>query len=218
MTDRGVVLDNYLLWEICKQQDIRRRIIEDSSDRQEIKKVVEKVRQKYRENDYSLDEKFNQVQEVSSNPEHKVKMFEYCSWEKEKINIEDLGTTLPNAMGLPPEVISGTLPEVIEFVRGADPEKYRSIRYIKSLKEAPEVLNEFLPNIITPASIIRRQDRMKKQHGEKDWNIEETWGAIHDGNHRTVAKILANDLEEIECYVCRPSNDKIYDHVELDEK
>lgn len=217
MIEKEVILDNYLLWELCKQQDIQRRIIEGSFDRQEIKKIVEKVRQEYRENDYSLDEKFNQVRVVSSNPDHKVKMFEYCSWEKETVKIGDLGTTLPNAMGLPPEVISGTLPEVVEFVKEADPEEYRSVKYINCLKDVSEVLNGFIPNVITPASIIRRQDRMRKHHGEKDWNIEDTWGAIHDGNHRTVAKILADDLEEIECYVGRPATDKIYEHVELEE-
>lgn len=44
---------------------------------------------------------------------------------------------------------------------------------------------------------------MNKAHGEKNWNIEDTWGIINDGNHRAIAKILADDLDEIEFYVGR---------------
>ncbi|MFB6100887.1 MAG: hypothetical protein ABEK16_06490 [Candidatus Nanohalobium sp.] len=213
------VIDNYLVWELCKQQDIKRKIIDGSPDGEELKKeIVDKVRKEYKEKDYDLDEKLDQVNKLHSNSDHMVKMFEYCSWTKETVSVEDLGTTLPHALDLPPEVISGTLQEVIEFVREEDPEEYQGIRYINSLKEVPEVLDEFLTIVISPGKIIRRQDRMNKVHGEKDWNIKETWGAVHDANHRTVAKILANDLEEIECYVGRPSTDKIYEHVRLDEK
>lgn len=106
-------------------------------------------------------------------------------------------------MGLPPEVITCSLPEVVEFVKKADPEKYQSVKYVNRLMEVPEVLNEFLGIVITPGSTIRERDRMNRVHGEKDWEIEDTWGAVHDANHRTVAKILASDLEEIECYVGR---------------
>ncbi|MFB6181190.1 MAG: hypothetical protein ABEJ93_04905 [Candidatus Nanohalobium sp.] len=214
MTGTGDIIDNYLLWELCKKEGIGEKIVE-ASDGEKLEEVVGKVKRKYREKDYSLEEKMDRVREVSSNPGHKVKMFEYCSWEKETVKVDDLGTTLPHAMSLPPEVISGSLLDVVEFVREADPEECRSIEYIMGLKQAPEVLNEFLPTVITPGNIIRRQDRMSKAYGEKNWEIEAVWGAIHDGNHRTVAKILANDLKEIECYVGRPSSDKIYEHVKL---
>lgn len=216
MKSTGDVIDNFLVWELCKQQGIRSMIIEGSADGEELKEeIVEKVRQEYREKDYDYDKKISRVREVSSNPDHKVKMLEYCSWEKETVNVDDLGTTLPHAMGLPPEVISGSLPEVLDFVSEADPDEYRSLRYIMSLKEMPEVLDEFLPTIISPGKIIRRRDRMNKQHGERDWDIEDTWGAVHDANHRLVAKILAEDLEEIECYVGRPLSNKIHKHVKL---
>jgi hypothetical protein len=213
------VIDNYLLWELCKQQNIKRKIIDGSPDSEELKKeIVDKVRQEYKGKDYDLDEKLDQVNKLYSNSDHTVKMFEYCTWNKETVKVEDLGTTLPHALDLPSEVISGSLPEVLEFVRGEDPEEYRGIRYINSLKEVPEVLDEFLTIVISPGEIIRRQDRMNKVHGEKNWNIKETWGAVHDANHRTIAKILAHDLEKIECYVGRPSTDKIYEHVQLDEE
>ena len=219
MTATEDVIDNYLLWELCKQQDIKRKIIDGSPDGEKLKReIVDKVRQEYQEEYYDLDEKLNQVNNLYSNSEHMFKMFEYCSWNKETVNVEELGTTLPHALDLPPEVISGSLPEVLEFVRKEDPEEYRGIKYINSLKEVPEVLDEFLTVVISPGKIIRRQDRLKKQHGDKDWDIKETWGAVHDANHRTIAKILANDLEEIECYVGRPKNDKIYEHVEPDEE
>ena len=219
MTATEDVIDNYLLWELCKQQDVKRKIIDGSPDGEKLKReIVDKVRQEYQEEYYDLDEKLNQVNNLYSNSEHMFKMFEYCSWNKETVNVEELGTTLPHALDLPPEVISGSLPEVLEFVRKEDPEEYRGIKYINSLKEVPEVLDEFLTVVISPGKIIRRQDRLKKQHGDKDWDIKETWGAVHDANHRTIAKILANDLEEIECYVGRPKNDKIYEHVEPDEE
>jgi len=99
------------------------------------------------------------------------------------------------------EIITRTLPEVVEWVKNADPDEYQSVKYIRSLSEVPEVLNEFLPWVVTPRNRKSKRDRMNKVHGEKDWDIEDTWGMINDGNHRTIAKILANDLEEIECYV-----------------
>ena len=217
MSDTGDVIDNYLVWELCKQQDIKRKIIDSSPDGEKLKKeIVDNVRQEYQEKDHDLDEKLDQVNKLNSNSEHMLKTFEYCSWTRETVRVEELGTTLPHALDLPPEVISGTLPEVIEFVKDENPEEYRGIKYINSLKQVPEVLDEFLTIVISPGNIIRRQDRMNKAHGEKNRNINETWGAVHDANHRTIAKILANDLEEVECYVGRPSNDKIYSHVEVD--
>jgi predicted metal-dependent RNase len=42
---------------------------------------------------------------------------------------------------------------------------------------------------------------MNKVHGEKEWDIEDTWGMINDGNHRTIAKILAEDSKEVKCFV-----------------
>jgi len=110
---------------------------------------------------------------------------------------------LPRAGDLPPEVISGPLPEVVEFVRRANPEEFRSVKYIMSLKEMPEVLDEFLPWVATPGKRSAKRDRMKEAHGEKDWDIADTWGMINDGNHRAIAKILADDLEELQCYVGR---------------
>lgn len=218
MDEIGHVIDNYLVWELCKQQNIKRKIIDGSPDGKELKKEIDKVRQEYQEKDYDLDEKLDQVNKLYSNSEHMFKMFEYCNWTRETVNVEDLGTTLPHALDLPPEIISGTLPEVIEFVKKESPEEYRGIKYINSLNDVPEVLDEFLTVVISPGKIIRRQDRMRKQHGDKDWDIKETWGAVHDANHRTIAKIIANDLKEIECYVGRPSNDKIYSHVEVNNE
>jgi hypothetical protein len=119
-----------------------------------------------------------------------------------------LGTTLPRAGDLPSEAISSSLPEVLEFVREEDTEEYRSVEYINSLKEVPEVLDEFITTVISPGKIIRQRQRMNKVHGEKDWDIENTWGAVHDGNHRTLAKILSSDLEEIECYVGLPQDNQ----------
>ncbi|MFB6114934.1 MAG: hypothetical protein ABEK04_01470 [Candidatus Nanohalobium sp.] len=214
MTAEEDVIDDYLVWEICKQRGVKKEIIEGSMNEEELKEEVVEVRKEYQERHYDLEGKIDQVRRLSSNPDHKVKVFEYCSWDTETVKVEDLGTTLPHAMGLPPEVISGSLSEVMQFVREADPEKYRSVSYINSLKEVPEVLNQFSTTVVSPGSILRRQERMKKAYGVKNWNIQEVWGAVHDANHRTVAKIIANDLEEIECFVGRPSNDKIYDHVE----
>jgi len=210
MTDVEEVVDNYLLWEGCKEEGVKKRVIEGSSIGEELKEEVEEIRNRCQQEEYNLDEKLDQV-----NSSHMLKMFEYCSWEKETVNIEDLGTTLPHALDLPPEVISGSLTEVLSFVREEDPEEYRGIKYINILKEVPEVLDQFLTVVISPGEILRRQDRMKKQHGEKDWKIEETWGAVHDANHRTVAKILTHDLDEVECFVGRPVTDEVYDHVKL---
>ena len=210
------VLDNYLIWELCKQKDIQRKIINKTADDEELKQeILRQVRQLYHEKSYSYEEKIDQVRRISSNPEHKAKMFRYCSWRKQKVKIEDLGTTLPHAMSLPPEVITNSLPKVVKFVKNTDPEKYPSIKYINSLKEFPDILNQFPPTVIHPGKIIRRKDRMKKAHGDKEWEIQETWGGIHDANHRTIAKILANDLEEIKCYVGHPKTEKIYEHVKI---
>jgi len=210
MTDVGDVVDNYLLWEKCKDEVVKQRVIEGSSSGEELKEEIHEIRNRYQQKEYNLDEKLDQV-----NSDHMFKLFEYCSWSKETVKIDNLGTTLPHSLDLPPKVISGSLPEVLDFVREEDPEEYRGIKYINSLKEVPEALDQFLTVVISPGEILRRQDRMEKQHGKKNWNIKDTWGAVHDSNHRTIAKILAYDLEEIECYVGRPSNDKIYDHVKL---
>lgn len=202
MTVSEDVIDNYLVWELCKEEGIQRMIIEGSLDGEELKEeIVEKVKREYREKDYDLDEKKDLLRELDSNPEYRIEIFEGCSWEKETVKVEDLGTTLPRAGDLPPEVITGSLPEVVEFVREADPEKYQSVKYIQSLKQVPEVLNEFLPWILTPGNRVGKRDRMNKIHGEKDWDIENTWGMINEGNHRTIAKILANDSKEVECYI-----------------
>ncbi|MFB6158523.1 MAG: hypothetical protein ABEJ95_02565 [Candidatus Nanohalobium sp.] len=72
-----------------------------------------------------------------------------------------------------------------------------------ALKEVPEVLNEFLPWVVTPGNRASKRDRMNKVHGEKDWEIADTWGMINDGNHRAIAKILANDVGEIDWYIGR---------------
>ena len=206
MTDEDAI-DSYLVWELCKQQDIQKRIMEDSPKGKELREeTVEKVRQEHREKDYSLEEKLNKLKELDSNPDYRSKIFEEHSWNKEAVTVEDLGTTLPRAGDLPPEIITESLPEVVDFVKNADPEKYQSVRYIENLKEVPEVLNEFLPWVVTPGNRTSKRDRMNKVHGEKNWDIEDTWGMINDGNHRTIAKILANDLEEIECYIGRPND------------
>lgn len=198
-------IDNYLLWELCKEQELQRMIVEGSPDKNNLKEeIVEKVKQEYREKGYDLDEKKNLLLEVDSNPEYRSKVFKENSWRKETVNVEDLGTTLPRAGDLPPEIITGTLTEVVDFVKEADPQEYKSVKYIKSLKEVPEVLDEFHPWVIHPGNRTSKRDKLNKVHGEKDWDIEDTWGMINDGNHRTIAKILANDLKEIECYVGHP--------------
>jgi len=208
MTDENAI-DNYLLWELCKQEGIQEMILEGSSDGEELKEIVEKIRQKYQKKDYSLDEKKEKLQELDSNPDYRTKIFENCSWTKKTVNIKDLGTTLPRAGGLPPEVITGTLSEVVEFVEQAEPDEHQSVKYIKRLAEVPEVLNEFYPWVVTPGNRTSKRDRMNRVHGEKDWDIADTWGMINDGNHRTIAKILANDLKEIECYVGHRKDENI---------
>lgn len=201
MAEDKEAIDNYLVWELCKQKGIQKMIMEGSADESKLKEFVDEVRQQYRENNYENSEKMNKLRELDNNPEYRSRIFENCSWKRETVRVEDLGTTLPRFGGLPPEVISGSLQEVVKFVRNAEPEDYRSVNYIKKLKEFPELLNEFLPWVITPGNRKSKQDRMNKVHGEKDWNIEETWGRINDGNHRAIAKVLADDSEEIECYV-----------------
>lgn len=197
------VLDDYIVWQICKKQEnIQRKIIEGSLGGEELKReVIEKVRQEYRGKEHTYEEKIDLLQELDSNPQYRLEIFEGYSWRKETVNIAELGTTLPRAGDLPPEVISGSLPEVVEFVRRANPEKFRSVKYIMSLKEVPIVLDEFLPWVVEPGNRLAKRDRMNKIHGEKDWDIADTQGMINDGNHRTIAKILAGDLEEIQCYV-----------------
>lgn len=195
-------IDNYLLWELCKQGGIQEMIMGNSADGGKLKKeIVEKAKREYQKKDYSFEKKVNLLQELDSNPEYRSKVFKKHSWSKETVNVEDLGTTLPRAGDLPPEVITGTLSGVVEFVKNADPEEYQSVRYIRSLSEVPEVLNEFLPWVITLGNRPSKRNRLNRVHGEKNWDIEDTWGMINDGNHRTIAKIIANDSEEIECYV-----------------
>lgn len=213
MADKGDVLDSFLLWELSRKEGLQQMILEGHPE-EELIEVMERVRKDYERRNYDHQEKMDQVRKLDSNPDHRSKIIEYCEWSKEKVKVKDLGTTLPHAMGLPPEVITGSLPEVLDFVRKADPEEYRSVQYIQKLKDYPEILNKFQPAVVTPGKILRKQERMNKAHGNKDWGIEKTWGAIHDGNHRTIAKILANEPEEIQCYVGRPSNNKIHEHVE----
>ncbi|MFO7794231.1 MAG: hypothetical protein R6V35_04635 [Candidatus Nanohaloarchaea archaeon] len=204
MNDQKVI-DNYLIWEICKQEGLQRKISEASDSGENlIEEVIEKIRQEYREKDHSLGEKKQLLQELDNNPDYRSKIFEECSWKKRKVKVEDLGTTLPRAGDLPPEVITGTLLEVVEWVKNADPEESQSVRYIHNLKQVPEVLNQFYPWVVTPGNRPEKLDRMKEVHGERNWDIEDTWGMINDGNHRAIAKILADDSQEIECYVGRP--------------
>jgi hypothetical protein len=204
MTDEKAI-DNYLLWELCKQQDIQKRIVGGSPDGEELKEeIIEKVKREYQKKDYSFEEKVNLLQELDSNPDYRLEVFKKNSWSKETVKVDDLGTTLPRAGDLPPEVITETLPEVVEWVKNADPEEYKSVKYIRSLSKVPEILNEFYPWVVNPGNRPSKRDRMNKVHSEKDWKIEDTWGMINDGNHRTIAKIIVNDSEEIECYVGHP--------------
>jgi uncharacterized protein CbrC (UPF0167 family) len=204
MSVSGDVLDDYLVWELCKQQGVQEMIMEGSCGSESLKEeVVEKVRKEYREKGYSRGEKIDLLKKLDNNSKYRTGVFEDCSWSKETVSVEDLGTTLPRLGGLPPEVISGSLREVLDFVKNSDSEDYRSVKYIISLKEVPEILDEFPPWVVTPGNRASKLDRMKKVHGDKNWSIEDTWGMINDGNHRTIAKILADGLEEIDCYVGR---------------
>lgn len=194
-------IDNYLIWEICKKRGIQRKIREGTKDQEQLKEeFVEKVKRQYQEKDYSLEEKKEKVKELDSNPEYRINVFKKRSWSKEIVRVRDLGTTLPHLGDLPPEVITGSLLEVVDFVRDADPEEYQSVKYINSLKKVPKILDEFYP-WVTPGDRIGKIDRMNIAHGERGWNIEDTWGMINDGNHRTIAKILSGNSREIECYV-----------------
>ena len=197
------VINSYLIWQLCKQKGIQEMIIQGHPEK-ELREVIEKVREEYRSKNYSRSEKVEILWELDDNPEHRAEIFEDCSWSKETVKVEDLGTTLPHAMGLPPEVISGSIPDVIEFARSANPEEYRSVKYIEALKDVHEILDEFAPWVIHPGQVIRKRERMDREHGEKNWEIDSTWGAINDGNHRTIARIMANDLKKIKCYVGRP--------------
>ena len=52
------VIDNYLVWQLCKhQENIQKRILEDSINTAQLKEVIERVRQDYKEENYSLEEK-----------------------------------------------------------------------------------------------------------------------------------------------------------------
>jgi hypothetical protein len=194
-------IDNYLLWELCKQEGIQNMVMEGSAEEGKLKEIVEKVEMEYRENQYGLEEKKKKLRDLDSNPDYRLEVFEDCSWRKETVEIEDLGTTLPRAGDLPPGIIAGKLSDVLEFVQQADPDEYQSVKYIMRLKQVPEVLNEFYPWILTPGKRKSKRDRMNGVHGEKDWDIKDTWGMINDGNHRTIARILASDSKEIKCYV-----------------
>lgn len=145
-------IDSYLLWEVCKQKGIRQVIMDDSPDVEGLEELVEKARKDYREKDYSLGEKMNLLQRLDSNPEYRGEIFEGCSWSKETVRVENIGTTLPHAGDLPPEIITGSLPEVAEFVRHVDTEGYQSVEYIMYLREVPEVLDDFLPWVVTPGN------------------------------------------------------------------
>lgn len=205
MDGREKVIDNYLIWEFCKQRGLQNKVSEASDNGAElIEEIVDRVKQEYREKDYSFDEKIEKLRELDSNPDYRTEVLEQHKWKRETVTVEDLGTTLPRAGDLPPEVITKTLPEVVKFVREADPEEYRSVEYIMNLKEIPGVLDEFYPWVIMPGNRPEKRDRMNKVHGQREWNIEDTWGMINDGNHRAIAKILANDSEEIEYYTGRP--------------
>jgi hypothetical protein len=204
MAISGDPIDNYLVWELCKKEGLKRKIIEGNADGDSLKKeLVDRVRQEYRENQYDRSEKINLLKRLDSNPDYRSKVLRECSWRKETVGVEDLGTTLPRAGDLPPEIIAGSLPEVVDFVRQADPKECRSVDYIMALKEVPEVLDEFLPWVVTPGDRLTKQKRMERVHGENNWDIEDTWGMINDGNHRVITKILAEDLEEISCFVGR---------------
>ncbi len=199
-------IDNYLVWQLCKQQEnIQEKIMEDSVDGRQLKEVIEKVREEYREQSYSQDEKLKLLERLDSNPDYRLEIYQDCSWSKETVKVEDLGTTLPRLGEIPPEIITGRLSNVVEFVDQADPEEYRNVKYIKSLEEIPEIIEEFYPWVVAPGNRPSKRDRLNKVHGEKDWDIADTWGMINDGNHRAIAKVLANKTNKIECFVGRRS-------------
>jgi len=60
-------IDNYILWELCKQEEIQ-QLIMNGSDQEELKEIIERARYKYREKDYSLDEKKEKLKQLDSNP------------------------------------------------------------------------------------------------------------------------------------------------------
>lgn len=199
-------IDNCLLWELCKKKGIQEEIIEGRQKEGDLKENVEETKREFQSKSYSLQEKKALLRELDSNPEYRLKIFEEHTWSKEKVNVEELGTTLPRAGDLPPEVITGPITEVVEYVKNTDPENSQSVRYIRILTNFSEVLDSFPPWVVTPGNRPEKIDRMNRVHGEKNWEIKDTWGMINDGNHRTMARILAEDPEEIECFVGRPEN------------
>jgi len=83
MTDEEA-LDDYIVWQLCKKQEnIQRKIIEGSIDGEMLKReIIEKVRQEYRGKDYSYEEKLDLLQELDSNLQYRLEMFEGHSWRK----------------------------------------------------------------------------------------------------------------------------------------
>ncbi len=208
MDDTGEAIDDYLIWELCKQKGIHRMIEKDSEDGERIlEEVIDPVTKEYESENYSPEEKIDLIREISGNPSHKIEKFRNLSWEKGEASSLKLGTTLPRVGDLPPEIITGKLPEVVKFVENTDPQEYRSVEYIRNLVEVPEILNEFSALVISPGEIIRQPERMRRVHGKEGWEIAEVWGAVHDANHRTIARLIAEDHESVDCFVGRRPED-----------
>lgn len=131
-------LDSYLVWELCKQEGIQAMIMDPSTGKGKLKEIVANVRGEYRMEYPGQDEKMRLLQELDSNPDYRSRVFRECFWNKETVKIDDLGTTLPRAGGLPPDIIAGDLSKVLNFVRKADPDEYQSVKYINNLKKSQD--------------------------------------------------------------------------------
>lgn len=196
------VVDNYLAWELAKHH-IRSFIDNKSPPLDKLDDIAQKTKDLVKESNFSLEKKLEFVENIStSNIAH---LFKNCSWTMRDYPVRKLGTVLPVAGDLPPDIITESLPVVLKYIDKQRKEKNKenSVVYISNLMKIPGILAKFPVIVIEPGRLQRSEKKMEVYHGSGNWEVTQTKGYIEDGVHRAIALILLKGQEEIRCYLGR---------------
>lgn len=200
---REEVVNNYLLWESAKLC-IRSLVIHPCVSQSKIKRIIKNIRSGVKSNVLAFDDKLNLVRSFSPHSD-RVNLFANSSWTRKNHLICDLGTVLPECGDLPPNIITQSLSDVVEYVKKRldEPHNEKSVKYIHNLMKIPEILTMFPPIVIKPGNLQRNIKVMEKHYHTRNWNIYPALGYIEDGNHRAIAMTILRNQKSISCYVGR---------------
>lgn len=197
--DNKTVLNNSLTWQFGKKQ-IRARISNNSQQYGEMLEDLSNLKEWIAE-EYDFDQKIYIMKFRNPN---RADLIQECEWSRIKYPIQELGPVVPKFGGFPPEVITKSIPEIVEYIRNQESfeqEVEQSIDLIFQYKKVEQLLSHYPPMVIEPGSKERNLDSMERCYNHRNWDIVDTKAYIEDGNHRAIAMALTDDTKKIECFV-----------------